>query len=155
MSKKLVYFFIFLVINFVSLAMGSWLMDNGPRTEWYANLNRAPWEPPGWVFGFAWSLIMLCFSWYLAELFSNRASRFLWLLYGFQVMLNVSWNWLFFNQHFLGMSLLVIVLLTLVIAYYLITFRNDNLQNAKYLLLPYLIWLCLATSLNAYIVIYN
>ena len=153
--KKIYFFILFLVINFGGLALGSWLMDGGSTGDWYNNLNKAPWTPPGWVFGAAWTTIMLCFSWYLAELFYLRASKFLWLLYGFQVLLNVSWNWVFFNQHLMQVGLITIILLTLVLFYYFITFRNERLKNFKYLLLPYLIWLCIATSLNAYIVLNN
>ena len=153
--KKIYYFIIFLIINFGGLALGSWLMDGGSTSEWYNSLNKAPWTPLGWVFGAAWTFIMLCFSWYLAELFHDRNSKFLWLLYGFQVLLNVSWNWFFFNQHLTHIGLFVIFLLLLVIVYYFITFRNDRLKYAKYLLLPYIIWLCIATSLNGYIVFNN
>ena len=46
-------------------------MNNGPQTDWYSNLNKAPWTPPGWVFGFAWTTIMLCFSIYLIALFQK------------------------------------------------------------------------------------
>ena len=149
------YFILFLIINFGGLALGSWLMDNGPTSSWYLELNKAPWTPPGWVFGAAWTFIMICFSWYLAELFKNRASQFLWLLYAFQLVLNVSWNWIFFSKHLIALALVIIFLLTLVILYYFITFRNDRLKYAKYLLLPYLIWLCIATSLNGYVVFNN
>ncbi|WP_299520901.1 TspO/MBR family protein [Winogradskyella sp.] len=153
--SKLAYFVLFLVINFGGLALGSWLMNNGPETKWYLDLNKAPWTPPGWVFGVAWTTIMVCFSWYLGELFHNRNSRFIWLVYGFQVILNVGWNWVFFNQHQITLGLLVISLLLIVIFYFFITFRNDRLKYAKYLLMPYLIWLCIATSLNGYIVVNN
>lgn len=153
--KKKYLFILFLIINFGGLALGSWLMNNGPTSDWYTYLYKAPWTPPGWFFGVAWTTIMLCFSWYLAELFHLRKSQFLWLLYAFQVLLNVSWNWFFFNQHLTIVALAVIVALTLVIFYYFITFRSDKLKYAKYLLLPYLLWLCIATSLNAYIVINN
>ncbi len=153
--KKIYYFIFFLVINFGGLALGSWLMDGGSTSVWYNSLNKAPWTPPGWVFGAAWTTIMLCFSWYLAELFIIRSSKFLWLLYGFQVVLNISWNWIFFNQHLVTWGLIVITLLTLVIFYYFITFRDDRMKNVKYLLLPYLLWLCIATSLNGYIVFNN
>ena len=153
--KKIQFFILFLVVNFGGLAIGSWLMDGGSTGDWYTNLNKAPWTPPGWVFGAAWTTIMLAFSWYLAELFYARASKFLLVLYAFQVVLNVSWNWVFFNQHLTHLGLIVILLLTLVIFYFFITFRYDRLNYAKYLLLPYLIWLCIATSLNAYIVINN
>ena len=153
--KKVYFFILFLVINFGGLALGSWLMDGASTGSWYNMLNKAPWTPPGWVFGVAWATIMLAFSWYLAELFYNRESQFLWGLYAFQVILNVSWNWVFFNLQLTNIGLIVISLLTLVIFYYFITFRNDRLKHAKYLLLPYMIWLCIATSLNAYIVINN
>ncbi|MBT8245166.1 MAG: tryptophan-rich sensory protein [Winogradskyella sp.] len=153
--KKGYYFLIFLIINFGGLGLGSWLMDGGSTGDWYNNLNKAPWTPPGWVFGAAWTSIMLLFSWYLAELFHNRASKFLWVLYSFQVVLNVSWNWIFFNQHLTMLGVIIIFILTLVILYYFITFRNDRLKTAKYLLLPYLIWLCIATSLNGYVVFNN
>jgi tryptophan-rich sensory protein len=153
--NRTVYFIIFLAINFGGLALGSWLMDNGPNTAWYQNLNKAPWTPPGWVFGVAWTFIMLCFSWYLAELFKDRNSRFLWSIYSLQVILNVGWNWIFFNQHMVTVGLAVINLLLIVIFYFFITFRSDRLKYAKYLLLPYLLWLCIATSLNAYIVLNN
>ena len=152
---RTIYFILFLIINFGGLALGSWLMNDGPETQWYLDLNKAPWTPPGWVFGAAWTIIMICFSWYLAELFHNRNSKFLWSIYSFQVVLNVGWNWVFFNQHYVSLGLLVISLLLLVIFYFFITFRNDHLKYAKYLLLPYLIWLSIAISLNGYVVMNN
>lgn len=153
--KKGALFFVFLVINFTALAIGSWLMNNGPESSWYLNLNKAPWTPPGWLFGVAWTTIMLCFSWYLAELFYLRASKVIVGVYSLQVLLNVSWNWVFFDLHKTGLALIIICFLTLVIAYFFITFRNERLKYAKYLLLPYLIWLVIASSLNAYVVLYN
>ena len=153
--KKVGYLIVFLIINFGGLALGNLIMGEGPTGEWYRNLNRAPWTPPGWVFGAAWTLIMLCFSWYLVELFDIRSSKFLWGIYGFQVLLNVSWNWVFFNQKLTMMALLTLIMLTLVIFYFFITFRSDRLKTAKYLLLPYMIWLCIAISLNTYVVFNN
>ncbi|RIA09404.1 TspO/MBR related protein [Flavobacteriaceae bacterium MAR_2010_72] len=146
---------VFLFINFGGLALGSWLMNNGPLSEWYLNLNKAPWTPPGWIFGVAWTTIMICFSIYLAFLFKDYNSRSLRVLYIIQVFLNVIWNYLFFNQHLVVLGLLVIGLLTLIIFYLFFKYRMDSMKKLKYLLLPYMVWLCIATSLNAYIVIYN
>jgi tryptophan-rich sensory protein len=151
-AKRLV---LFLAINFGGLAIGSWLMNNGPQTEWYTNLNQAPWTPPGWVFGVAWTTIMICFSIYLAKLFKDQDSRFLRILFAVQVFLNVIWNYIFFNQHLVGLALVSIVLLTLIIFYFFFKFRMDEIKYYKYLLLPYMIWLVIASSLNAYILIYN
>ena len=146
---------LFLIINFGGLALGSWLMNNGPQTQWYLNLNQAPWTPPGWVFGVAWTTIMLCFSIYLAKLFKEQNSKFLRILFAVQVILNIIWNYIFFNQHFIGLGLANIVLLTLIIFYFFFKFRMDDIKAYSYLLLPYMIWLLIATSLNAYIYFNN
>lgn len=153
--KLLKYTLVFLLINFAGLAIGSWLMDGGPTTEWYTSLNLAPWTPPGWMFGVAWTFIMICFSIYLAFLFSIRNSKFVYSLFIIQFILNVSWNYIFFNQQWIGIGLVTIILLTLLIFYLFISFGDETLSKARYLLLPYMIWLCIATSLNAYIVLYN
>ena len=146
---------LFLTINFGALGIGSWLMNNGPQTEWYMNLNQAPWTPPGWVFGVAWTTIMICFSVYLAKLFEDQNSKFLRGLFSVQVILNVIWNFLFFNLHLVSVGLLVIMLLTLVVFYFFFKYRMDEMKYYKYLLLPYMVWLLIATSLNANILFYN
>lgn len=153
--KKIYSFILFLIINFGALALGSWFMGNEVTGAWYSNLNKAPWTPPRWVFGAAWTLIMLCFSIYLSYLFSIRNSKIVIAVYVLAVVLNVSWNYLFFNQHLTNFALANIILLTLVICYFFITFGDDKLHRLKYLLVPYIIWLCIATSLNTYVVLNN
>jgi len=149
------FFILFLIINFGGLYIGNLLMNNGPMSEWYLSQKLAPWTPPGWVFGVTWTTIMICFSIYLAYLFDWQNSKLLWLLYTLQVLLNVSWNYVFFNQHMTILGLVVIVSLLIVIMYYFLTFRAESLQNMRLLLLPYIIWLCIAISLNLYVVIHN
>ena len=46
MIEKFKYLILFLIINFGGLALGSWLMNNGPNSDWYLNLDKAPWTPP-------------------------------------------------------------------------------------------------------------
>lgn len=152
--KLLKNIIIFLVINFGALAIGSWLMDNGPQTDWYTSLNQAPWTPQGWVFGVAWSTIMVCFSIYMAYLYKLLPTTKVITLFAVQIVLNVIWNYIFFNQHLVGVGFTVILLLTFTIATITLSFIKD--MNAKTLLiLPYLIWLCIATSLNGYILLNN
>ncbi|MBL7559875.1 tryptophan-rich sensory protein [Olleya sp. YSTF-M6] len=145
---------LFLIINFSGLAIGSWLMGNGPLTDWYINLNQAPWTPPGWVFGVAWTLIMICFSVYLAYLFNTKKTNLPILLFVIQFILNVSWNYVFFNQHMVLVGLIIISLLTVLIFFFFFNYKKD-LKKRSYLLLPYMIWMLIATSLNAYILINN
>jgi tryptophan-rich sensory protein len=149
---KLVIFF--LVVNFGALAIGNLLMADGPRTDWYLNLNKAPWTPPGLVFGAAWFTIMLCFSVYMAYLYKLLPKLDVILLFSIQFVLNVIWNYCFFNLHYIGLGFTIITILTFVVGVF--TFKyNNNLKLKTILILPYLIWLCIATSLNGYILLNN
>ena len=153
--KQLKLTFLFLIINFGGLALGNWFMGNAVQEEWYTNLNKAPWTPPGWVFGFAWTTIMICFSIYLSKLFTNISNtKLLSFVFITEFILNVSWNYIFFNQKLVLFALINIILLTALVFIYYFKFSN-KVGNYKYLLLPYLIWLCIATSLNLYVLIHN
>lgn len=149
--KVLVFF---LIINFSALAIGSWLMDNGPQSVWYLELNKAPWTPAGWVFGIAWTTIMICFSFYMTSLYLSNNTQKLKVLFTLQVLLNISWNYVFFNMQMIGLGLLIILLLTVLIGYLLIIY-GKKLRLINLFILPYLIWLLLASSLNLYIVSNN
>lgn len=152
--KLLKSIIIFLVINFGALYIGNVLMDSGPQTDWYINLNKAPWTPPGWVFGAAWTTIMMCFSIYMAYLYKLKANATIISLFSIQFILNVIWNFIFFNLHYVGLGLTVIICLTCIVGVF--TFRFSKLLGFKTLLIvPYFIWLCIATSLNGYILLNN
>lgn len=146
---------LFLVLNFAALGIGSLFTASGAQSEWYQNLNKAPWTPPGWSFGAAWSFIMICLAFYMAWLWKrSQQKQKLLIFYGLQWLLNILWNPLFFYYHFTLSSLILIVLLTLLIAYGLWYFWRPQGWRS-YFLLPYLLWLLIATSLNAYVVLFN
>lgn len=149
------YICVFLIINFGALYIGNLLMADGPRTPWYANLNKAPWTPPGWVFGAAWTTIMVCFSVYMGFLLKlkPKSSRVL-VLFGIQFVLNVVWNYIFFNQHLIALGLITIILLTSIVTVLMYDYTK-TLKVKTILIAPYFIWLCIATSLNMYILIHN
>ena len=155
-KNKYIRFLVFLIVNFSALAIGVWLMDDGPRTDWYLSLNKAPWTPAGWVFGVAWTTIMVLFSVYMTKVsfqyeFLNKK---LLILYIDQWILNVSWNYIFFNQHLTKLGLVVITLLWLLIGYFTFEYIKKIKWYALFIL-PYLIWMTIAASLNAYIVFNN
>ena len=147
MTFKLLFFF---VLNFGALALGSYLMGEGPTGSWYTNLNKAPWTPPGWVFGTSWTLIMICLS-----IFMNKAAQIealsktiLWI-YGVQLVLNILWNPLFFDLHWMGVALFEIILLVFVVGFMAIK-AKPYLPQLTWLLTPYVVWLSIAITLNAY-----
>jgi translocator protein len=146
---------LFLLINFSALGIGAYLMDNGPSSDWYLQLNKAPWTPPGWMFGAAWTLIMICFAIFMSYAWDAASKRpTIFVLYSVQWILNTAWNPVFFRYQHSFLGLITIALLTILIAYILF----DNLSHLKaksFLIFPYFIWLLIATSLNAYIVINN
>jgi len=146
---------IFLAINFAALGLGGFFTGKGVPSDWYQDLNKAPWTPPGWMFGTAWSLIMICFSIYMAYLWENLNSyKVLVMVFSIQWILNVSWNPAFFYFHNAILGLIIIIGLTLVVTYFLTQYW-ESLQYKSLLIAPYFIWLLIATSLNAYIVIKN
>lgn len=147
--------FIFLILNFSALYIGVSLYGDGGNSNWYIELNRAPWEPPGWVFGAAWSSIMICFAFYMSIVWKKTSQKnILILLYSIQFILNVGWNPTFFNFHYIFYGLLIIIALTILIGYILYKYWNEVKFNSI-LLLPYFIWLLIATSLNGYVYFNN
>lgn len=146
---------IFLVLNFGALAIGGLFTSKGVPSDWYMELNKAPWTPPGWVFGFAWTSIMICFAVYMAYLWPNIPEKnSIIALFALQWILNVAWNPVFFHFHNVTIGLVVISALTVLVIYMCMAFW-PTLKLKSALLLPYVVWLLIATSLNAYILIKN
>ena len=145
---------LFLIINFGGLFIGGLFTGEGVPSDWYQNLNKAPWTPPGWVFGAAWTTIMICFSVYMAILWKKITLKNLLYLYIAEFILNVIWNPLFFHFKWINVALLSISLLTILIIYMAVSLRVE-MKYKTLLIFPYLIWLIIATSLNGYIVLCN
>lgn len=146
---------IFLLINFAGLALGSLVTSSAVDSEWYQQLNKAPWTPPGWVFGFAWTSIMICFSIFLGRLWPKLVHKKNFVVFYISALIyNALWNYLFFYWQWPLLALLDILGLTILITLIFIEGFKEN-RVLSLLLAPYLLWLLIATSLNAYIVIFN
>lgn len=146
---------LFLLLNFGALAIGGLATGTGVQSDWYLNLNKAPWTPPGWVFGAAWTTIMVCFSLYMAYLWPKvELKNTLILLYGLQLLLNVAWNPTFFSLQAVLPALILILLLTALVTYFLLTYWSI-LKEKSLLIAPYALWLCIATSLNIFVLVHN
>ncbi|KAB1068657.1 tryptophan-rich sensory protein [Tamlana haliotis] len=156
LNNKYIRFLIFIAANFLALGLGVIFMENGPQSEWYTSLNQAPWTPPNWAFGAAWFTIMFLFSFYMTKLsFQFQLfSKYLITIYSVQWIFNVSWNYIFFNKHEVFIGLIVITLLWLLVGYFTFKFLKE-LKWYTLLIVPYLIWMSIATSLNTYILFNN
>jgi benzodiazapine receptor len=141
-----------LLLNFAALAIGGLFTGKGVPSDWYAGLAKAPWTPPGWVFGAAWTTIMICFSFYMAYLWPATENKSLLIgLYAVQWVLNVAWNpaFFYFNNVIWGL-----VIITILVGIFLFYYWPQMKLKAIFVL-PYFIWLLIATSLNGYIYVNN
>jgi tryptophan-rich sensory protein len=152
-NKNLHIFLVFLLINFFGLFLGGLFTNDGITSTWYFDLNKALWTPPGWVFGASWTLIMLSLSILNYFMWKGKERVFLHLWIQSWIF-NFLWNPMFFSLKSVELSLVIIMyLLILVSSMFYVTFKRY--KHIHLLLLPYIIWLIIATSLNTYIVIFN
>jgi len=149
------YVILFLVLNFGALAIASLFTGNGVASDWYQNLNKAPWTPPGWMFGLAWTTIMICFALYMTHALNLvEVPRTLIILFAMQWLLNSLWSPVFFYYHQVLWGLLILIALTGIVTYFLFNYGH-NLGIKSIWILPYFLWLIVATSLNLYTYLYN
>jgi len=125
---------------------------------WYASLEKPPWTPPNWAFPVVWNLlyafmgVSLWLLWDRAH--DPEAARKAIGLFVVQLALNAAWSPVFFLLHRPIEALAIIGLLAISIAA-TIAFALKAQRTAGYLLIPYLAWVCYATTLNAGIVALN
>lgn len=155
---KFLHVVVFGVLNFVGLAIGGLATGPGVASDWYVGLAKAPWTPPGWVFGAAWTLVMLGFTVFMTAVWGRLAQgpeRKPWAgLFAAAWLLNVGWNPLFFGWQEAGLALVEILMLYAVIG--AMAGRSWSLLGpARWGIAPYLTWLTVAVSLNAYVVVNN
>jgi len=153
MRKYLNNAFIFIVLNFIGLYLGSIWTSPGVTSYWYNNLVQAPWTPPGWVFGAAWTTIAITFGLGMSKFYIEE-NKDMVIYFILSWLLNLLWNPLFFSMKAPLLSLIVIINLLLIIGFMT---HQMRIRHGKWLLtmLPYFIWLNVATSLNLYILLMN
>ena len=155
MTQKVKTALVFGLLNFSGLYLGALSTTPGVSSDWYINLNQAPWTPPGFVFGLAWTSIMICFTAYMMLLWQEVSMRGqVKKLFLLSWVLNVLWNPVFFAMHQTSLALFIIT--GLLILLMIMAVRYLKLLGLKTLLIaPYILWLVIATSLNAYIILQN
>ncbi|MBF4461907.1 MULTISPECIES: TspO/MBR family protein [unclassified Rathayibacter] len=152
----------FLAISFAVAAFGtvSTIANVG---GWYADAEKAPWSPPNLLFGPVWTALYTLMSvaaWLVwrrrGEPGAGRALR----LYVVQLVLNCLWTPFFFGAFpligpsALWIGLAIIVALDVLVALTLLAFSHHS-KPAAAMLVPYLLWVLFATTLNAAVAVLN
>lgn len=137
------------------LGVGGWMTK---IDGWYHNLSKPSWNPPNWLFGPAWTVILGLAAWagVLAwEDAATAAEQMLVLgLYAINIVLHMLWSPLFFNLRRPDWALIEIPFLWVSILSLIIGLAPLT-PLAPWLLLPYLLWVSFAAFLNFTIVRMN
>ena len=124
--------------------------NSGFANDWYAPLAKPSFQPPGWAFGVVWTTLYTMMGIALAAILnepkSAQRSRGL-ALFAVQLVLNFAWSPIFFGGGMIDVALLVMLAMNVLVTATIISFWKVR-PLAGALLIPYLLWLCLATALN-------
>lgn len=145
---------LFAALSVVTLGLGGWLTSLG-FGPWYDTLKKPPFQPPGWVFSPVWTSIFTLLAiatWQIAR--RGDVARWALRLYGVQLVLNVGWSLFFFAMANPALALANIVVLDGVVVAMVVTYGRIH-RISGWLLVPYAVWLGLATAINAWIVMHN
>jgi tryptophan-rich sensory protein len=146
LGKQILGLFGWLALAFVAAAIGA--VASVQAADFYQQLTRPGWAPPGNVFGPVWSVLYLLMgisSWLVWRAGTPKSAVPL-VLYVTQLAANALWSWLFFAWREGRWAFLEILVLWLLIVATLIAFwRVRALAGA--LLLPYLVWVTFASVL--------
>lgn len=136
------------IILVIIYAFGSGIWTSS-SPGWYGTLNRPSWQPPDFVFGLIWpyNFIVLGIAAYQISITLNRNETIIWLSsFALSVVAALSWAYNFYVPHNLQLaafSLGATAVLTLPMLFY--TFRVSLALG--FALLPYQIWVAIATTL--------
>lgn len=132
---------------FATAFIGMRLTDIGP---WYHVLAKPAWQPPDWAFGPVWTTIFLLSviafvrAWRAAPAEGRTTLLGVYVVNG---VFNALWSLFFFTMKRPDIALWeTIPLVASVTAMMLVAGRHSKL--AAWLLVPYLVWVLIATYLN-------
>jgi translocator protein len=136
-------------ILFLGISAGN-MSNSGFGNRWFDALVKPEIFPPGWVFGLVWAILYTLLGLVLAMLLHARGAKGRGLalgLFGVQLLLNFLWSPLFFGAH--QVSLALILILVILILATATTFAIAPIRKmAALMMVPYLIWLSIASLLN-------
>jgi len=137
------------------LGVGGAMTTIGP---WYRDLRKPGWNPPNWIFGPVWTVILGLAAWSGVLAWANAPSstervRIL-VLFGINIVLYMLWTPLFFNLRRPDWALIEVQFLWLSIVSLILGLAPLS-PTSSWLLAPYLLWVTFAAFLNLTIVRLN
>ena len=118
---------------------------------WYAGLKKPPYTPPNWAFGPVWTTlyILMGISVFLVwqKGLATNGALLAFILFWIQLTVNAVWSIIFFGMKSKGGGVItIIVLWLLIMATMIASFRVSGWAGT--LLIPYIVWVSIASYLN-------
>lgn len=155
MKKAILLIIWIAVFQLIGFAMGQ--ITDASIDPWYLGLTKSSLTPPGYVFGIVWGILYAMLAITGWQLFHNERAdkvRSLRLVYSCQMILNWAWTPVFFYAHLIASALVCLITIVLLTFWCLVlAFRQSKITF--WFLLPYFIWVCFASYLNAIIWLAN
>ena len=142
---RLVSLSVFLLLVIIAAAVGGQFIGG----EWYQVMIKPSWNPSAMVMASVWAVLyvlMAVSAWMVWEAMRDLARVALgwWCL---QLLLGISWSWMFFGLERIGWALAVISLWLLVVLIVIRAFRPIK-RDASNLMMPLAVWLVFVWVLN-------
>jgi translocator protein len=142
--------FVSIVVCFIAGGIGSAFTFKAIST-WYAELKKPPYTPPKWVFGPVWTILYILmgisvFLIWQSELTSSGATL-AFTLFWIQLCVNALWSVIFFGIKSKGGGVIVILVLWFLILATIVASFSVS-RWAGVLLIPYIVWVSIASYLN-------
>ena len=119
-----------------------------PPGAWYRALSKPSWTPPDWVFPVAWFVLYVCMATAGARAAILPDSGIALAFWAMQIALNGLWTPVFFGLRNIRLGMAVVgVLWCTVLSATIALWQVDAV--AGLLFLPYLLWVTIASALNA------
>ena len=126
-------------------------------STWYVTLNKPWFTPPGWLFGPVWTLLYILMGLALFLVWRSPRSRIRDIgiaLFAVQLAVNVFWSFAFFGLENTLYGVLTIIPLWVLIAATIFQFYKVS-KGAAFLMVPYILWVSIATALNTAVYLLN
>ena len=118
---------------------------------WYSQLKKPSWSPPAWLFGPVWTFLYVLIFISFGKVFLMTWKKEIGLMVALPFVLNLIFNFAFtslqfgLRNNYLAAVDILLILGTLVWAMIAI---YPHAPWIAYLQIPYLLWVCFATSLQ-------
>lgn len=129
--------------------------------NWYSQLIKPTWAPPGWLFGPVWSVlyavIAVTYGAVFYRAFTGKISWLVALPFALNIIFNLAFTPIQFGlkNNLLASLDILLVLGTLIWALVAVWRASPDLRWVAYANIPYLLWVIFATGLQLTITYLN